>query len=52
MSHSQRKKMPAEAIAKLILNGTLLRNNCYYCRKNECLNKIAFRKKTGFMLCH
>lgn len=44
MSHSQRKKMPIEAIAKLILNGILLRNNCYYCRKNECLNEMAFKK--------
>lgn len=44
MSHSQRKKIPTEAIAKAILNGTLLRNNCYCCRKNECLNEIAFKK--------
>lgn len=37
--------MPTEAIAKLIiLNGTLLRNNCYHCRKNECLNETALKK--------
>lgn len=50
MSHSQRKKMPPEAISKLILNGTLLRNNCYYCRKNECLNEIALKKKPLVLL--
>lgn len=48
MSHSQRKKMPTEAISKLISNGILLRSNCYYCRKNECLNEIALKKKPWF----
>lgn len=50
MSHSQRENMPTEAKAKLILNGTLLRNNCYCCRENECLNKIAFKNPWVYAL--